>query len=85
MRRSRARYYSDCSETGAKTALYDFHVENGGKMVNFAGYSLPVQYGDHGIVKSHLFTRSHASLFDVSHMLQTEVRGALFCSVLFSF
>ncbi|KAK9745219.1 Aminomethyltransferase folate-binding domain [Popillia japonica] len=75
VRRSRARYYSDCSETGAKTALYDFHVENGGKMVNFAGYSLPVQYGDHGIVKSHLFTRSHASLFDVSHMLQTEVRG----------
>ncbi|CAG9859110.1 unnamed protein product [Phyllotreta striolata] len=58
-----------------KTALYDFHVENGGKMVNFGGFLLPVQYGDQSIVNSHLFTRKCASLFDVSHMLQTEIRG----------
>ncbi|KRT81235.1 hypothetical protein AMK59_6181, partial [Oryctes borbonicus] len=69
------RRFADCSQNGAKTALYDFHVQNGGKMVNFGGFLLPVQYGDHGIVKSHLFTRSSASLFDVSHMLQTEIRG----------
>jgi hypothetical protein len=59
------------------TALYDFHVENGGKMVNFGGYMLPVQYADQGIAASHLHTRSSASLFDVSHMLQTEITGEL--------
>ncbi|GJQ85371.1 hypothetical protein Trydic_g10145 [Trypoxylus dichotomus] len=69
------RYFADCTENAAKTALYDFHVQNGGKMVNFGGFLLPVQYGDYGIVKSHQFTRSSASLFDVSHMLQTEIRG----------
>lgn len=61
----------------ARTALYDFHVERQGKMVPFAGYVLPVQYGSVGIADSHLHTRRQgcASLFDVSHMLQTEVRG----------
>ncbi|KAJ8957893.1 hypothetical protein NQ318_001889 [Aromia moschata] len=57
------------------TALYDFHLENGGKIVNFGGFLLPVQYNDLSIVNSHLFTRKSASLFDVSHMLQTEIRG----------
>lgn len=58
-----------------KTALYDFHVENGGKIVNFGGFLLPVQYHDQGITNSHLYTRTNASLFDVSHMLQTEITG----------
>lgn len=44
-------------------------------MVNFAGFSMPVQYGTHGISASHLHTRSKSSVFDVSHMLQTVVRG----------
>lgn len=57
------------------TALYDFHVKNGGKIVNFGGYSLPVQYADQGIAASHVHTRNYASIFDVSHMLQTYVRG----------
>uniref|UniRef100_A0A6P7EY19 Aminomethyltransferase n=1 Tax=Diabrotica virgifera virgifera TaxID=50390 RepID=A0A6P7EY19_DIAVI len=61
---------------GETTALYNFHVENGGKIVNFGGFMLPVQYNNLSIVNSHLFTRSNASLFDVSHMLQTEIRGA---------
>ncbi|XP_023013552.2 aminomethyltransferase, mitochondrial [Leptinotarsa decemlineata] len=56
------------------TALYDFHLKNGGKMVNFGGFLLPLLY-DLSIVNSHLFTRKSASLFDVSHMLQTEIRG----------
>lgn len=60
---------------GAVTSLYDFHVENGGSIVNFGGFLLPVQYSDQGISASHLHTRSNASLFDVSHMLQTEVIG----------
>ncbi|KAK4877979.1 hypothetical protein RN001_010485 [Aquatica leii] len=44
-------------------------------MVNFAGCLLPVQYADLSIANSHVHTRKHASLFDVSHMLQTEIRG----------
>lgn len=58
-----------------KTSLYDLHVEHKGKLVDFAGYLLPVQYADLGISASHLHTRRYASIFDVSHMLQTYVRG----------
>jgi len=57
------------------TPLHDFHVVQGGKMVDFAGYRLPVQYSDLGISASHLHTRKHCSLFDVSHMLQSKVHG----------
>lgn len=57
-----------------KTPLYDFHLELGGKMVPFCGWSMPVQYKD-GVLQSHLHTRQEASLFDVSHMLQFKVHG----------
>ncbi len=50
-----------------RTALYDVHVACGGKMVPFAGYEMPVQFED-GVRAEHLWTRSHAGLFDVSHM-----------------
>jgi aminomethyltransferase len=40
-------------------------------MVDFAGWSLPVQYESLGIAPSVVHTRTHASVFDVSHMLQT--------------
>jgi len=53
-----------------RTNLYDFHVAHGGKMVPFAGWEMPVEYSDLGQIASHLHTRSAASLFDVSHMLQ---------------
>ena len=58
-----------------KTALFDMHVQHGAKMVPFAGWSMPVQYGNLGIAASALHTRTAASLFDVSHMLQTRVTG----------
>ncbi|KAI8822449.1 uncharacterized protein EV422DRAFT_398827 [Fimicolochytrium jonesii] len=58
-----------------RTALYDFHVQNGGKMVEFAGWDMPVQYEGLGVLQSHLWTRQKASLFDVSHMLQTRWEG----------
>ena len=58
-----------------KTPLYDFHVGKGGKMVPFAGYLMPVQYSNLSITQSHLHTREHVSIFDVSHMLQSEVHG----------
>uniref|UniRef100_A0A2K6TFC0 Aminomethyltransferase, mitochondrial n=1 Tax=Saimiri boliviensis boliviensis TaxID=39432 RepID=A0A2K6TFC0_SAIBB len=46
-----------------------------GKMVAFAGWSLPVQYRD-GHTDSHLHTCQHCLLFDVSHMLQTKICGS---------
>uniref|UniRef100_A0A1Y1MQD4 Aminomethyltransferase, mitochondrial n=1 Tax=Photinus pyralis TaxID=7054 RepID=A0A1Y1MQD4_PHOPY len=67
--------YSTETKSAIATALYKLHVEQGGKMVNFAGYYLPVQYNDLSITNSHVHTRENASLFDVSHMLQTEVTG----------
>lgn len=60
-----------------KTALFDFHRAHGGKMVEFAGWSMPVQYKDSHI-SSHMHTREHCSIFDVSHMLQ--VRPCCTCT-----
>lgn len=53
--------------------LHDLHVGLGGKMVPFAGYEMPVQYGL-GVMKEHLHTRAAAGLFDVSHMGQVILR-----------
>lgn len=58
----------------AFTPLYQWHVANGGKMVPFAGYAMPVQYPA-GILTEHLFTRENAGLFDVSHMGQCFVHS----------
>ena len=49
-----------------RTPLYDTHVAQGGKIVPFAGYEMPVQF--EGVKPEHLWTRAHAGLFDVSHM-----------------
>eukprot|EP00889_Picochlorum_renovo_P004420 jgi/Picre1/31450/NNA_006802.t1 len=57
-----------------KTPLYDFHVENGGKMVPFAGWSMPIQYKD-SIMEATNHCRTHASLFDVSHMCGLTLKG----------
>ena len=57
-----------------RTALYDLHVELGGKIVPFAGYEMPVQYPS-GILTEHNWTRTNAGLFDVSHMGQAFVVG----------
>ena len=50
------------------------HRRLGGKMVPFAGYALPVQYGP-GVMAEHLHCRAHAALFDVSHMGQISLHG----------
>lgn len=63
------------AETDNTTACYNMHVAAGGKMVEFAGYQMPVQYSD-GIMAEHLHTRTQAGLFDVSHMGQVLVSGA---------
>lgn len=56
-----------------KTALYDEHVLAGGKIIDFAGWALPVQY--EGIMEEHEAVRNAAGIFDVSHMGEVEVTG----------
>ena len=62
------------------TALYDIHRELEARLVEFAGWMMPVQYS--GIREEHLAVRERAGLFDVSHMGEVEIKGkeaASFC------
>jgi aminomethyltransferase len=72
-----SRHASTSAPPGSlhKTPLYDLHITHGGKMVPFGGFHMPVQYSSQSVSASHLFTRSHASLFDVSHMVQHRFSG----------
>ncbi|OED40509.1 glycine cleavage system protein T [Chromatiales bacterium (ex Bugula neritina AB1)] len=56
------------------TPLHGLHLELGGKMVDFAGWHMPVQYSS-GIMAEHKQCRERAAWFDVSHMGQVELRG----------
>ena len=58
-----------------QTPLNAAHRRAGGRMVDFGGWDMPVQYPA-GTVEEHLRTRHRAGLFDVSHMGEIEVRGA---------
>ena len=57
-----------------KTPLYDEHVEAGGRMVEFAGWQLPIRYGS--LVEEHRAVRERAGMFDVSHMTVVDIEGA---------
>jgi aminomethyltransferase len=61
------------SQALKRTPLYDLHLALGAKMVEFAGYEMPVQYPI-GVLKEHLHTREKAGLFDVSHMGQAYLK-----------
>ena len=62
-------------ESPKNTRFHDYHIEAGGKMVPFAGYSMPINYAC-GIMDEHLHTRDSVGLFDVSHMGQVIISGA---------
>jgi glycine cleavage system T protein (aminomethyltransferase) len=62
------------SQSLKRTPLYDCHLEAGAKMVDFAGWEMPVQYA--GVIEEHRAVRTAAGLFDVSHMGEVRVRGA---------
>ncbi|MCH4222947.1 MAG: glycine cleavage system aminomethyltransferase GcvT [Solobacterium sp.] len=57
-----------------KTPLYDLHEQLGGKIVDFAGWLLPVQYSK-GILEEHKAVRERVGLFDVSHMGEFTLKG----------
>jgi aminomethyltransferase len=56
-----------------RTPLYETHREAGGRMVEFAGWEMPVQYD--GVVEEHRAVRTRAGIFDVSHMGEVELSG----------
>lgn len=56
-----------------RTALYDAHIAAGGKLVDFAGWEMPINYGSQ--IKEHEAVRSDAGMFDVSHMTVVDVAG----------
>ncbi len=62
------------SEDLERTPLYDCHVELGARLVEFAGWEMPVQYT--GVIDEHRAVRTAAGIFDVSHMGEVRVRGA---------
>jgi aminomethyltransferase len=64
----------DTSATSLKrTPLYEQHVALGARLVEFGGWEMPVQYS--GIIDEHRAVRTHAGLFDVSHMGEFKVEG----------
>ncbi|MES1211379.1 MAG: glycine cleavage system protein T, partial [Acidobacteriota bacterium] len=62
------------SEDLKHTPLHACHVESGARLVEFAGWEMPVQYA--GVIEEHRAVRTAAGLFDVSHMGEVRVRGA---------
>src|SRR5262249_24351857 len=63
-----------------QTPLHDWHAAHGGRMVDFAGWSMPVQYTS--IEAEHTATRTAAGLFDVSHMGRLRLSGDRVAEVL---
>jgi aminomethyltransferase len=66
---------TDSTALPKRTPLYDAHVAAGGQMVPFAGWEMPVQYANRGLVAEHEATRNTCGLFDVSHMGEILVEG----------
>ena len=64
---------SDIKENLKQLPLGDWHRGLGARMVPFAGYEMPVQY--EGVMAEHIWTRTEAGLFDVSHMGQLQLTG----------
>lgn len=64
----------DSTTSFARTPLYECHREAGAKLVEFAGWEMPVLYS--GVIEEHRAVRTAAGLFDVSHMGEVRVRGA---------
>jgi len=56
-----------------KSPLYSKYVESNAKLVNFAGWEMPISFS--GLIKEHESVRSSAGLFDISHMGVISIKG----------
>ena len=59
---------------GQQTSLYQKHLDCAAKMVDFAGWEMPINYGSQ--IEEHNQVRNHAGMFDVSHMTVVDISGA---------
>ena len=66
--------HDTAATTLKRTPLYEQHVALGARLVEFGGWEMPVQYS--GIIDEHRAVRTHAGLFDVSHMGEFKVEGS---------
>ena len=68
--------HSQSTETQApqRTPLYQSHVDSNGKLVDFSGWELPIHYGSQ--IEEHDAVRTDAGMFDVSHMVVADIKGA---------
>ncbi|MCB1672415.1 MAG: glycine cleavage system aminomethyltransferase GcvT [Gammaproteobacteria bacterium] len=58
---------------GKQTALYQKHLDAGARMIDFAGWDMPINYGSQ--IEEHNQVRQHAGVFDVSHMTVVDISG----------
>ena len=58
---------------GQQTSLYQKHLDSGAKMVDFAGWDMPINYGSQ--IEEHNLVRNQAGIFDVSHMTVVDISG----------
>jgi aminomethyltransferase len=63
-----------------KTACHPWHVAHGGRMIDFAGWDMPVQYGS--IIDEHQAVRRAAGIFDIAHMGRIKFSGDDACNLL---
>jgi aminomethyltransferase len=73
-REGSASMTSSAPSSPQKTPLHAVHVASGARMIDFAGWDMPVEYS--GITDEHLAVRTRAGLFDVSHMGEFEIAGS---------
>jgi aminomethyltransferase len=66
---------TSAAQSLSRTALFERHLAAGAKLVEFAGWEMPVSYGDTGIRAEHMAVRERCGVFDVSHMGQIETSG----------
>jgi aminomethyltransferase len=64
---------NDEQSASKRTSLYETHINQGARMIDFAGWQMPVQY--EGIIKEHEKVRSNAGVFDISHMGEFLLEG----------
>ena len=62
------------SQAPQRTPLYQSHVDSNGKLVDFSGWELPIHYGSQ--IEEHEAVRTDAGMFDVSHMVVADIKGA---------
>ncbi|MGP4716704.1 glycine cleavage system aminomethyltransferase GcvT [Psychrobacter sp. T6-6] len=62
------------SKAPQRTPFYQSHIDSEGKLVDFSGWELPINYGSQ--IEEHDAVRTDAGMFDVSHMVVTDIKGA---------